>query len=140
MLQPSKIINIGRTRPTFAMSAQLSPASLIVFSRCSSAGVHGVFVRDFLAGGPSGLRSRNPMCSDFSSDSMSFGTAGAFDAFGSFGAMFGVEVRVEFFCIIVTPNWNCGGRPAGKRNESPLVGDMLRVLATDGVREFLLKV
>jgi len=36
---------------TFAISAQLLPASLIVFSLCSSAGVHGVFVLDFFAGG-----------------------------------------------------------------------------------------
>jgi hypothetical protein len=37
---------------TFAISAQLLPASLIVFNLCSSAGVHGVFVRLFFAGGP----------------------------------------------------------------------------------------
>ena len=37
---------------TFAISAQLFPASLMVFNLCSSAGVHGVFVRLFLAGGP----------------------------------------------------------------------------------------
>jgi len=36
---------------TFAISAQLFPASLIVFNLCSSAGVQGVFVRLFLAGG-----------------------------------------------------------------------------------------
>jgi len=34
---------------TFAISLQLLPASRICFSRCSSAGVHGVFVRLFLA-------------------------------------------------------------------------------------------
>jgi hypothetical protein len=34
---------------TFAISLQLFPASLIVLSLCSSAGVHGVFVRLFLA-------------------------------------------------------------------------------------------
>jgi hypothetical protein len=40
--------------PTFAISAQLFPASLIVFNLCSSAGVQGVFVRLFFAGGPIG--------------------------------------------------------------------------------------
>ena len=39
---------------TFAISAQLLPASRIVFSLCSSAAVQGVFVRLFLAGGPIG--------------------------------------------------------------------------------------
>lgn len=34
-----------------AISAQLEPESLICFRRSSSAGVHGVFVRLFLAGG-----------------------------------------------------------------------------------------
>jgi hypothetical protein len=34
---------------TFAISLQLLPASLIVLSLCSSAAVHGVFVRLFLA-------------------------------------------------------------------------------------------
>lgn len=37
--------------PTFAISAQLFPASRIVFNLCSSAGVHGVLVLLFLAGG-----------------------------------------------------------------------------------------
>lgn len=36
---------------TFAISLQLLPASLICFSLCSSAGVQGVFVRPFFAGG-----------------------------------------------------------------------------------------
>jgi len=36
---------------TFAISAQLLPASLMVFSLCSSAAVHGVLVRLFFAGG-----------------------------------------------------------------------------------------
>lgn len=36
---------------TFAISAQLLPASLIVLSLCSSAAVHGVLVRLFFAGG-----------------------------------------------------------------------------------------
>src|SRR4051794_2178379 len=36
---------------TLAISAQLLPASRICFSRSSSAGVHGVFVLLFLAGG-----------------------------------------------------------------------------------------
>ena len=36
---------------TLAISAQLFPASLICFSRSSSAGVQGVFVLLFLAGG-----------------------------------------------------------------------------------------
>ena len=36
---------------TFAISPQLFPASLITFSRCSSAGVHGVLVLLFLGGG-----------------------------------------------------------------------------------------
>lgn len=38
-------------RHTLAISAQLEPESLICFRRSSSAGVHGVFVRLFLAGG-----------------------------------------------------------------------------------------
>jgi len=36
---------------TFAISAQLLPASLMVFNLCSSAGVQGVLVLLFLAGG-----------------------------------------------------------------------------------------
>lgn len=44
--------NITRVYLTFAISAQLFPASRIVLSLCSSAGVQGVFVRLFLAGGP----------------------------------------------------------------------------------------
>jgi hypothetical protein len=36
---------------TFAISLQLFPASLMCFSRNSSAGVQGVFVRPFFAGG-----------------------------------------------------------------------------------------
>jgi len=36
---------------TFAISAQLLPASLIFFSLCSSAAVHGVLVRLFFTGG-----------------------------------------------------------------------------------------
>jgi len=36
---------------TFAISLQLLPASRIAFNLCSSAAVHGVFVRPFLAGG-----------------------------------------------------------------------------------------
>src|ERR1700712_3610669 len=36
---------------TFAISAQVLPASRIVFNLCSSAGVQGVFVRLFFAGG-----------------------------------------------------------------------------------------
>ena len=39
---------------TFAISAQLLPASLIFFNLCSSAGVQGVLVRLFLAGGATG--------------------------------------------------------------------------------------
>jgi hypothetical protein len=39
---------------TFAISAQLFPASLMFFNLCSSAGVHGVFVRLFLGGGSMG--------------------------------------------------------------------------------------
>lgn len=39
---------------TFAISAQLFPASLMFFNLCSSAGVHGVLVRLFLAGGSKG--------------------------------------------------------------------------------------
>ena len=38
-------------RQTLAISAQLFPASLICFSRSSSAGVQGVLVLLFLAGG-----------------------------------------------------------------------------------------
>jgi hypothetical protein len=41
-------------RLTLAISAQLFPASLMFFNLCSSAGVHGVFVRLFFAGGPMG--------------------------------------------------------------------------------------
>ena len=40
-----------KSRLTFAISAQLFPASLMVLSLCSSAGVQGVLVRLFLAGG-----------------------------------------------------------------------------------------
>jgi len=40
---------------TFAISLQLLPASLICFNLCSSAGVHGVFVRPFFAGGGPGI-------------------------------------------------------------------------------------
>ncbi len=40
---------------TFAISAQELPLSLICFRRSSSAGVHGVFVRLFFAGGPLGV-------------------------------------------------------------------------------------
>lgn len=36
---------------TFAISPQLFPASLIVFSLCSSAGLHGVLVRLFFGAG-----------------------------------------------------------------------------------------
>ncbi len=43
---------------TFAISAQLLPASLICLSLSSSAGVHGVFVLFFFAGGAD--RSRHP--------------------------------------------------------------------------------
>ncbi len=39
------------TSRTFAISAQLLPASLIFLSLCSSAAVHGVFVRLFFTGG-----------------------------------------------------------------------------------------
>lgn len=42
---------IGCLKLTFAMSAQLLPASRMVFNRCSSAGVHGVFVLLFFNGG-----------------------------------------------------------------------------------------
>jgi hypothetical protein len=35
----------------FAISAQVEPASLMVLSLCSSAGVHGVFIRLFFAEG-----------------------------------------------------------------------------------------
>ncbi len=40
--------------PTLAISAQLLPVSRICFSRSSSAGVQGVFVLLFLAGGGAG--------------------------------------------------------------------------------------
>ena len=40
---------------TFAISLQLLPASLICFNLCSSAGVHGVLVRPFFAGGGPGI-------------------------------------------------------------------------------------
>lgn len=41
-------------RHTFAISAQLFPASLMFFNLCSSAGVQGVLVRLFFVGGPVG--------------------------------------------------------------------------------------
>lgn len=41
----------GSNSRTFAISLQLLPASRMVFSLCSSAGVHGVFVLLFLGGG-----------------------------------------------------------------------------------------
>lgn len=41
----------GLALPTFAISPQLFPASRITFSRCSSAGVHGVLVLLFFGGG-----------------------------------------------------------------------------------------
>jgi hypothetical protein len=47
---------------TFAISAQLLPASRICFSRSSSAGVHGVFVRLFFAGGGAGVSSAGAGC------------------------------------------------------------------------------
>jgi hypothetical protein len=53
---------------TFAISAQLLPASLIVFNLCSSAGVQGVFVRLFFAGG-----AIDPM---FASSTLAVGGAG----------------------------------------------------------------
>jgi len=37
----------GIGKSTFAISVQVLPPSRIVFSLCSSLGVHGVFVRDF---------------------------------------------------------------------------------------------
>lgn len=47
----SPLTQSGRVRLTFAISLQLFPASLIIFSRCSSAAVHGVFVLPFFGGG-----------------------------------------------------------------------------------------
>ena len=41
---------MGLCFSTFAISLQLFPASLICFNLCSSAGVHGVFVRLFFRG------------------------------------------------------------------------------------------
>lgn len=43
--------SLTRKELTLAISAQLLPASRMFFSLCSSAGVHGVFVRLFFAGG-----------------------------------------------------------------------------------------
>jgi hypothetical protein len=54
-------------------------------------------------------------------------------------ANFGVE-GVAFFCSVVMPDWNCDGRFTGKRIAFPLVGDMLRPLAADGVWECLWRV
>lgn len=49
--------------PTFAISLQLFPASLICFNRSSSAGVHGVFVRLFLSlGSCAGLSTSAATC------------------------------------------------------------------------------
>lgn len=50
------LVRVTRAEPgtqghTLAISAQLEPESLICFRRSSSAGVHGVFVLLFLAGG-----------------------------------------------------------------------------------------
>jgi hypothetical protein len=41
------VLNGGLCFSTFAISLQLFPSSLIFLSLCSSAGVHGVFVRLF---------------------------------------------------------------------------------------------
>jgi hypothetical protein len=49
------------TSHTFAISAQLLPASLMVLSLCSSAAVHGVLVRLFLGGG--GMEADDVSCS-----------------------------------------------------------------------------
>jgi hypothetical protein len=53
----------GPDSVTFAISAQLFPASRMFFSRSSSAGVHGVLVRLFLGGGSIGdeARTGSPM-------------------------------------------------------------------------------
>jgi hypothetical protein len=47
--RPTK--SAGAIERTFAISLHEDPASRIVFSLCSSAGDHGVFVRDFFAEG-----------------------------------------------------------------------------------------
>ena len=52
---------------TFAISPQVFPASLISFNRCSSAGLHGVFVLLFLGAG-TGADSSPPMSSACSSN------------------------------------------------------------------------
>ena len=52
-------------------------------------------------------------------------------------ANFDVEAGVGVFCSVVMLDWNCDGRFTGKRIAFPLVGDMLRTLAADGVRECL---
>ena len=49
-----ELLQTLRSHHTFAISAQLLPASLMVFSLCSSAAVQGVFVRLFFAGGCAG--------------------------------------------------------------------------------------
>jgi hypothetical protein len=45
------LFQLSSEKHTFAISAQLFPVSRICLSRCSSAAVHGVFVRLFLATG-----------------------------------------------------------------------------------------
>lgn len=51
---------VGTVGTTFAISLQLFPASLICFSRCSSAGVQGVLVRLFLGRGSGAGASTSP--------------------------------------------------------------------------------
>ena len=63
--------------PTLAISAQLFPASRIAFSRCSSAGVHGVLVRLFLAGGGTGAEFASSVAAVGAGAATGCGTAGA---------------------------------------------------------------
>lgn len=45
-----RAVAFERNARTLAISLQLRPASRIVFNRCSSSAVHGVFVRPFFLG------------------------------------------------------------------------------------------
>lgn len=85
---------------TFAISAQLLPASLMVFSLCSSAAVQGVFVRLFFAGGCTGDDCVS--CSAILDDGtavVAIGAAeatevtGAADGAGTVGLVVGPETR-----------------------------------------------
>jgi hypothetical protein len=65
---------------TFAISAQLLPASLMFLSLCSSAAVHGVFVRLFFAGGC--MEADGISCSGMADDAAIFDDGPAIGAIG----------------------------------------------------------